>query len=111
MTEIPERFIEQACAAKVEILIEEMLEGSHCKLLWAEIERMLLSKKTEDVDGVRDMTISDIIIVVAEHEAERMADAGDLDEDAQELSISYADGMGGARYDAEKDRRSEERDR
>ena len=111
MSEIPEQFLDQAQAEKTEVLIDEMIDGDHGELLWAEIERMLASCTTGDKDAIKDMTLHDIIACVCEREAERMADAGELDEEAMECAVGYAEGMADARYDAEKDRRAEDRDR
>ena len=87
MTEIPERYMEQALADKIDELAGDMLLGENAEWLWAEIERMTLSKARADIDGLRDMSIADIAERVAENIAGRMLDNGDLDDAAYELAV------------------------
>jgi len=91
MTEIPERYMEQALADKIDELAGDMLLGENAEWLWAEIERMTLSKDKADIDGLRDMSIADIAERVAENIAGRMLDNGDLDEAAYELAVEDAE--------------------
>lgn len=88
--EIPDRYLEQALADKIEELAGDMLLGENAELLWAEIERMTLSRARADIDGLRDMSVADIAERVAEQIAGRMLDAGDLDEAACDLAAEDA---------------------
>ena len=91
MTEIPERYLEQALADKIDELAGDMLLGENAEWLWAEIERMTLSKARADIDGLRDMSIADIAERVAENIAGRMLDTGGLDEAAREFAVEDAE--------------------
>ena len=91
MTEIPELFMEQALADKIDELAGDMLLGENAEWLWSEIGRMTLSKDRADIDGLRDMSIADIAERVAENIAGRMLDNGDLDEAAYELAVEDAE--------------------
>lgn len=107
MTEIPDRFIEQAQAEKFEELMDGMLSGENPEWVATEVDRMLSSKVSRDIFAVEDMTLKDIITSIAEREAERMADAGDLDEQALEIAQGYAEDMASWKYQEAKDRRDE----
>jgi len=91
MTEIPDRYMERALADKIDELAHDMLLGENSAPLFAEIERMTLSKDRADIDGLRDMSIADIADHVAESIAGRMLDNGDLDEAARELAVEDAE--------------------
>ena len=91
MTEIPDRYLEQALADKIDELAHDMLLGENAGPLFAEIERMTLSKDKADIDGLRDMSVADIAERVAENIAGRMLDNGDLDEAALDLASDDAE--------------------
>jgi hypothetical protein len=98
--EIPERYLEEARDNKASDLLHDMLMGENAEWLWAEIERMLGSKATEDRDGLEDLSIKDIAARVCDAEADRMMECGDLDEKAYDLAVGDAED----RYGREMDR-------
>ena len=92
MSEIPERFLEQARERKLDILVSDMRHpGENSEWLWQEIERILASKETADRDSIEDMTLADLIDRVCEAKADKMMDDGDLDEDAMSIAIEAAE--------------------
>jgi hypothetical protein len=89
--EIPERYLEQARDNKLEDLIHDMKMGENSEWLWAEIERILASKDTADIDSIEDMTLADLIARVCEAKADKMMDDGDLDEEATDIAVGAAE--------------------
>ena len=100
MSEIDERWLLQACEDKASDLLSDMLMGENSEMLWAEIERMLLSKDKADIDALEDLSIKDIAARVCDAEAERMMEAGDLDEAAMDAAVGFAED----KYDRDMDR-------
>jgi hypothetical protein len=96
--EIPEMYLEAARDLRSDAIMGALLVGGgDTEMLWDEIHRMLLSKTTEDRDAVYDLCLRDIIVRVADKEASRLMDAGDLDEIAYDLAIGesekFSEGM------------------
>ena len=89
--EIPEKYLEQAREHKLDVLQHDMRMGENSEWLWAEIERILASKETADIDSIEDATIGQIIDRVCEARVDKMMDNGDLDEDAMELAQESAE--------------------
>ncbi len=100
MSEIDERWLLQACEDKASDLLSDMLMGENFEWLCAEIERMLASKDQADIDGLEDLSIKDIAARVCDAEAERMMEAGDLDEAALDAAVGFAED----KYDRDMDR-------
>ena len=100
MSEAPERFLLQACEDKASDLLSDMLMGENSEMLWAEIERMLLSKDKAAIDALEDLSIKDIAARVCDAEAERMMESGDLDEAAMDGAVGFAED----RYQRDMDR-------
>jgi hypothetical protein len=91
MSEIPERYLEQARDNKAADLLHDMLLGENFEWLCGEIERMLLSKDRADIDGLEDLNIKDIATRICEAEADRMMECGDLDEKATDIAVGAAE--------------------
>jgi hypothetical protein len=86
MSEVPEKYLEQARDHRLDVLSHDMRMGENSEWLWQEIERMLVSNAIEDRDAIEDVTIGDLIDRVCEAKVDTMMDNGDLDEEAMELA-------------------------
>ncbi len=91
MSEIPEKYIEQAREHRLDILSHDMRMGENAEWLWQEIERMMASKDPQDAKDMESMTIGALIDRVCTAKVEKMEADGDLDEDAMELAMESAE--------------------
>lgn len=69
-----------------ETVAADMRNGEYTDELWTEILRMLLSKERCDLDGVEDMTLSDIIGAAADKLVNSRAYEGIVGEVAEEIA-------------------------
>lgn len=91
MSEIPERFLEQARDHRLDLLSHDMRMGENAEWLWQEIDRMMTSKDPKDAKDLETMTIGALIDRVCEAKADKEMDDGDLDEDAYQCAVEAAE--------------------
>lgn len=96
MTEVPEKYLEQARDDMVEEVTDDLCSGSpdnaYQEDLWTVVESILLTAdKQARMDAIEDLTIMDLIAKVAEVRADRAMDNGDLYEAAMELAVGDAE--------------------
>ena len=89
---------ERAVAQLTEEIICDMRVGEYSEDLWAEINRMINSGKTEDRDAVEDMTLPDIIEVAAKKRASADISLDAIDKILADWREEAAEDRADARY-------------